>query len=421
MSISRNRHVYWHSSVFVVLLVNSASNALATDRYYSDVTATSGDGKLRLEAKSSDNEKGVIAFASNFTYRLIDTTTGKVIWTRPQKDDAPPSQAFIHNSGWVVIHTVRDELVVLKPKRGTKTCLFKILDQFPENEREKYVHETTAGPRWAGGSRWFLVDGPDDSVLLVVRTWWGRRVILDVTDACLLKDTGDLKKLLDQNDRDYVMATLKKAADGPERCYEPQGNSDFDYFDVMCAIRMAGRIGAKEAIPHLQKLERWTCSCTSVSLNACYERTPSADPWDYSSYHVYNIRQAAQLSLRRLGQTPDCFPAVRLYTSGRSRTTRKPWITEQAVPNRASRVNEIKPGMPPSAVLAIIGAPDFLAKRQIAPNNGECDAIWEYDMDGAPPFTFEVSWSCKTNSVKAATSIEGAKWKQEDVRDFDLE
>ncbi len=69
----------------LVLCFVFCASATATDRFYPNITSLSVSGKYKLTAVSPDNEgEGHKAFQADFTYTLVDTTTGNTVWTRKQ-------------------------------------------------------------------------------------------------------------------------------------------------------------------------------------------------------------------------------------------------------------------------------------------------------------------------------------------------
>src|SRR5262245_16686819 len=60
--------------------------------------------------------------------------------------------------------------------------LLGIKDAIPKRDYEKYVLDTTAGPKWEdyAFSYFVTVDGKD---YFCVRTWWDRRIVLDLAAA----------------------------------------------------------------------------------------------------------------------------------------------------------------------------------------------------------------------------------------------
>lgn len=393
----------------VAILLALASTASATDRYFSDVTAKSPNGKFRLEAKSPDNEDGQRAFASNFEYTLFEDSTGKVLWTRKQpmmKDakwptpdgEGSPSGVWVDDDGRAVVFTGYQELFVLEPAAGQKVFQGKILEQFPEGDRKKFVSNTTAGPRWAGNSLWyFLVVAGEAGAThryFVVRPWWGDRVFLDLGAPKFVQDSDEseaLRAAADRHDRDYVKETLADVKDLPE-CGAPGGCGRRHEVDL--AAWLAGVLDVREAIGPLRTLE----SDTNVDSSTMVP--------DGFSYRTFGTRQTVQLALRRLGQAPEGSGSIviRFEEDPAAGKPGNPPV-EVAAKARAGKAGDVKEGMAAKDVVALIGNPDCVSER----------GSFGWDIDGEKPFTLAIAF--KDGNVHAMRKIDPPTWKVGLARD----
>lgn len=104
---------------------------------------------------------------------LSEPLVGKSARKHAFPEEVSPSRIFVSDLGWSVTKTRWDQLIAVDP--GAKDrCHIKLLpDAFTDEEREKYVHETTAGPMWAGYSLWYFLETGEQH-LFVIRPWWGR-------------------------------------------------------------------------------------------------------------------------------------------------------------------------------------------------------------------------------------------------------
>ena len=114
--------------------------ARATDRYYFDIHVQSPSGHYQVDATSPDNQgPNLKAFQANFTYKCVDTKSGKTIWTRKQPMREPqrfnfgdssfeiavpkegsPRIIIVSNLGAAAILAANDNLITISPQ-GQKT------------------------------------------------------------------------------------------------------------------------------------------------------------------------------------------------------------------------------------------------------------------------------------------------------------
>ena len=135
---------------------------------------------------------------------------------------------------------------------------------------------------------------------------------------------------------------------------------------------------------------------------------------DPSNYSTFPLRQVAQLSLRRLGKTPEQLPATQFYTRY-GNVQHYPFDAGEIDVPRAENTGKIKYNMSPKEVLDLIGEPDFS-------RNGTRDwpwgGSWQYDMDAETPFTLLVCWS--TEGKVARVEQKTPPYWQDLTRDREL-
>jgi len=171
------------------ILLFAAAACLCTDgyctnRYYSDHTALSPNGRYEAAATSPDNKNGPykVPFQRNFTIVLREKASGKVLWEYKQKkDEASPCMLAPTDDGYLVMRDAWDGYYVFD-KQGTPKRVASPLEDMPKAEREKFTDETTAGVMWLQYSRQgFFADG--DTTYFYLRTYWGRFTVIDFAAA----------------------------------------------------------------------------------------------------------------------------------------------------------------------------------------------------------------------------------------------
>lgn len=383
----------------------------ATDRYYFDIHVRSQSGQYQVDATSPDNQrKGdkTLPFQSSFTYKCVDTMSGKTIWTRKQpmgkpqrftfsKDssfvlaipkEASPLAVHISDSRTTVIYTGANDLIVVSPQGKDVGKVDLLTDAFTEAEYEQFVHNTTAGPYWAGLSAWYYINVPGGE-MFVVRPWWGRRIFVDVNRGKLSRSSKALIAAAVEREKELVMAALISKK-------EPN-DYELSKYD---AAYLSGVLKLQQAIPLLKTLEesKYIRMSTSGGLSYGEEFNNEVNPHAYSAY---GLRQVAQLSLRRLGVVPKHLPchAFELEKDGKS----IPFIPTAQERPRHKAVQMVKVGMPAKEVLNLIGAPDYISYD-----------TWSYDMDANPPFSITLTFDArKVTAIKREVPL----WKSGLSRD----
>lgn len=405
---------------FVLLgsLVNP--RARATNRHYPDQTAKSPNSRFRLEARSPDNAKAEkdgrpVAWQDDFVYTLYDSDSGAAIWKREQaSDEGSPVQIYLHDKSWVVIWTGWQQLVILEPKRGKAVLPTRLLEQFSEEALKKYVHQTTAGPIWSFRSLWYF-QTIRDRLYFIIRAHWGEHIVIDLAGHRVVSTARDrrpkeLIAQIERLERQQVTYTLNKLAGIEAKPVEGlcKGIGRGDAFTVAW---LAGCLNLRNTIPALRVIESWSDVGTS------------GGSWDYEladgeinpfERRTLDIRRAAQLSLRRLGEVPQGHPATSFwYVKGGSNMGEPVQLGPLPSP-RADRVRLLKVGMKPLDVLKTVGAPDWVFSHS---------NTWEYDMDAAPPYTLRVRWGRARDgyTVQRIEESATAVWMAGSERDEQLD
>ncbi|MBN2580963.1 MAG: hypothetical protein JXB10_18420 [Pirellulales bacterium] len=390
---------FWKTLFFAAVCFSSLL-AEATDRIYRDIVVQSPNKRYEARAESPDNkEAGYKAFQANFVYTLKDKKSGKVLWTRKQPMEKPvpltegssrtysspqeasPVAIYVSDSGWTVIETGWNELIVVD-LHGKDRCRIELLKEaLTPEENKKYVHQTTAGPMWEGLSlRHFLKVGKE--ALFIIRPWWGRNIVINLAQGKIIPETAAISKAIAKYQHDYVLAELKKGIESRKKLHltkkEEQGHR-LDG-DLRIASYLAGVLKVVEAVPLLRQLEDYNYSGCSVSggLGALEKYENEVNPHDYE---VFTLRQKIQLSLRRLGVIPKPLPGVRFRMDFEDFNKSYYYDPPALKVPRHENADKIQKGMKAEQVLALLGGPDFV-----------CYGRWEYDMDGKPPFTLILQW-----------------------------
>jgi hypothetical protein len=390
------------SVLFIAVVLFWTTQAEATDRFFRDIVAVSPHGQYEIRAESPDNKtkEGHRAFQENFVYTFTDKKSGKILWTRKQAmktepdsnnpsetyaypEEASPVDIFVSDAGWTVIRTGWDELIAVD-LQGKDRCLIKILDEaFTHDENQKFVHLTTAGPMWSQLSLWYFLD-VGDRHWFVVRPWWGRSTVVDLTQGKIIEKTADISTALLAEERRNVLTELVKGIAALKKCmkvddYEPE-------YETKTAAYLAGQLKIAEAIPLLEQLQEVTyCGCSvSGGLSMLDKFNGEVDP---HSYHQLGFRQTVQLSLRRLGKTPKPLPVYFFEVRFEEYKKDHLYIPKSLPPTaqRHKNAEKIEKGMKAEQVLALIGSPDCVGY----------DNTWKYDIDADAPFTLILKWDVR--------------------------
>ncbi len=394
----------WLLVVVLLLAAFVPLRAWATDRYYSDITAFSPDGRLRLEAKSPDNSAGPMrrAFASNFVYTLYQADTNAVIWKREQPKarskgmpdewttEGSPIGAFVHNSGQVAIRTADDQVVMLDTQ-GRTLGSSPILGSFSPEERERWVSETTAGPMWDYYSAWAFIEATDDAgeprAYFLVRTMWQRRFLIDARTGTLA-DSPRLQEQAVRAEAAWAMDMLQRSVKRPPSPSDWAGRSR-----LAAAVHIAGCQRLAGSIPLLRQMER------------------GKGDWD-------QYRSGVHLALRRLGEVPRRGPVLELKRwlkaeYGRVPDHQNPLPSTVTFAQRVANAARVVEGITIERLNELVGGPDAQVYCHVLQRHA-----LDYDLDipGAPE-TLRVVVG-ENNTVTHVRRIVPAVWVKGYVREM---
>lgn len=399
--------------VFMVVASAMSSIAMATDRYFADSAASSLNGRYRIDAKSPDNAPGRRRpFASNFTYTLTDTTTGKVVWERKQPmtrqkgeprawaAESSPLDVFVHDDGTVAAELVDHTLLLLDAKSGRTIGSAELFEKFPEAEQNAYASFTSAGTFWSHNSVWYFVAVPElaagdakAELYFVVRPYWSHRLIVRVSEAAHV-DLGTYHSATSETDLQSAPERLKgilsaclreesrlalAALDSAPVVLADQEDRE-GYWTLLAALRTTTLLRMPEALPKLRSLEQ--------TLDAAIERQ-------------CKVRARVRECIRAQGQQPasGCGVRVPMVVVGNviQRDYANPFDSIIDLQVRAKNAVQIREGMAYDKVIALIGCPD-----------AEVDSggqTYDYDMDGENAYTLRVAFDEKRSRVTGVERI----------------
>lgn len=402
--------------LLVILVFLLTISTEATDRFFSDEEGKSASGRYVVTAKSPENQGGERkAFQASFVYTCTDTQSGKILWTRKQPmgepvqlgndpsmthsfpDEGSPVSIYVSDSGHTVIYTGFQELILIN-LTGKETSKIDVLgDGLTKDEREKYVSDTTAGPMWAGRSHWYFVEA-ESREYFVIRPWWGRHVILDLSTGKMTPPTEALRKATAEAEKAYVISVLQGALDGTIKKCDCCGGPHKAAF----AAYLAGVLKIKDVLPALRKLEGDTSIGSSTMGGDVGIPQGRIQPLNYDTY---TTRQSIHLALRRLGEKPGPFPCTRFKAEHKDYDQKKPYIREPVDGTRHTNASKLQNGMSPEQVINLLDCPDYIP-----------GIIWQYDIDADDPYTLAVSWT-DDRKVKKIEVIRPALWLEGTFRD----
>jgi hypothetical protein len=212
--------------------------------------------------------------------------------------EGSPVAIYVSNDGWTAILTGLHELICVDPDGVDRANIALLTEGLSEEEQDAYVRHTTAGPMWAGYSLWYFLEAGERQ-LFVIRTWWGRRVVVDIEDGGVIGESAEIGAAARASEIQYILSILRTA--------EMEGVDESEIGPILYAAYHAGRLSVTESIPFLKALEHsdYTGSSTLGGLSLLVDFKNEIDPHSYSTF---TLRQVVQLSLRRLEETPSALP-----------------------------------------------------------------------------------------------------------------
>ena len=243
--------------------------------------------------------------------------------------------------------------------------------------------DTTAGLQWTDRALAYFLPRPERFVMV---THWGRRIVVDLQDdRGVLAPDPDLEAACCRLENTRGQALLRCAAlllaEDLERPTH-QRQSDWGQLPGLmgCLIRNRCLAAAPlfAALEHLRWI-RYSTACRVIP---------------HHSRQGLILQPLVSLMLRLAGIMPRNHPAWRLqHMQGSSGT---PTITPELVPDRDRRIQRLTQTMTGSQVTALIGAPDFIARRTV-PGQGRSEQ-WHYLVGlGSQLHRQSLDWALKAD------------------------
>ncbi|NLE36806.1 MAG: hypothetical protein GX621_02140 [Pirellulaceae bacterium] len=318
-----------------------------------------------------------------------------------------PCSRLVKNDGvWVAPRGefYGGELLLRDNDRKTGRRL-KIRDLFPDKEYRLYVHDTTAGPMWGCYAVPMVVNlaGHD---YLCVSFWSGKRLLVNL-------DTGECEaparfdRELNEAEKHRIREILSTAATNL-----PNGKVGTYGSTLEGAMLLAARHQMKDAKADLDAINRhdtWSgpiCPYQRWGFSVGFGRAlRDRDDW----YKRLELRQIAQLALRRLGYCPEGYPVFLFEKEKKS--------VAIDLDERREKSSEVKVGWTSQQVYDLLGPPDFM-EYATAPGDSDpevrrptlWDDAWRYDCTDKDDHSLLVVWDDKGH-VEAVKRITPALWR----------
>jgi len=308
---------------------------------------------------------------------LRHATTGTTIWQRPHDAGAArPVAAWVADDGAVVLRChsgdwATEELVLVDAAGRSRLTVTVGPPSLPLRDRvvwlDPQVRPTTAGPRWAAASLGLFAAG-----VFSLRTVWGRRLVVDRQQACLVASPTDaLAYTLDTAETRRAMELL--GADALDR----------DTLSACATTLAAHRVS--DAVPLLRE--------ALAAASAGFDQGGTGHVFGKGERRCHTTRAVTSLALRRLGAQPSQEPAYR-WTRADGPVPMAPRST-----SASDAARHLPPGTGPTEVLAVLGAPDFV--DVVSERVGEVyrwSEVWDYD---GPEDTARLHWSMPRDDAEA--------------------
>lgn len=298
----------------------------------------------------------------------------------------PPTKVYQKDGLWKVDYLSGSYIGVYYEGDQLPRYRFGIEFDLPREEYEKYVFETSAGPDWAPRAIHYFIT-IDGKPHFCARTWWGRRILINLTDLKHVSDAPYEKVLRAEEDR-WILKTLAGAVTNLPAGDDVQERREIER--VLTAVYQAGRMQITKAVPLLRQLEKSEYIGGGGGIMSNYGlHEGDIHPLQRS---IYTIRQMVQRTLRGLGERPrEDLLATRLhylamkpnFKGKLALDTGPPYRPKKYTTSRHQRAVQLRQGMRPVEVLDILGPPDELVSR----NNQ-----WRYDIDAEMPYSLLVTW-----------------------------
>jgi hypothetical protein len=370
---------------------------------YSDVSATSPDGRFTLEARSADNgtiplpngqpapvRQGERFHQRNFRYQLLETATRRVLWERWQGErEASAGSLLVSNDGWSVLQTsgFYPEFVSISPsgKETARVRIYPIYDNHgPIDPPEPVVNPTTptfdwpalgargstAGIFWSRHSEWYFINHAGQP-FFVCRTAWDERLVLRMEPAALIPESeqagSPLAAAMDEVEKRWVREQLQSFV--PMRDSPRFPDRDYTLDRIRLPLHLAGFHGMTDCIALIQPWDRFDLP-RNVGGSFAFEDSGC-------SFSIQALRPILNHSLQYLGQRPSPLPAY----SFELRNAGPLALPACSVDDRATRIPAFDSSLPARQILELLGTPDHIAQRKSRASTSPYERFefWEFD------------------------------------------
>jgi len=405
---------------------------------FRDVIAFSPNRHYRVEvtapAEPSSKSKKSQHFFKMRTV-MIDNRTKKTVWTKTEMVNADdlnfPKRAFVGDTGVAAFKSAHDMITFYSP-RGKELGAVALQSWLPDRALKKYDRSYFTTERrgmiteddlkrygdvagfWEGGSLFYFLDTPT-SHLFVIRTWWGKRIFVDILKCESMLTDDELDKNADKYERDFTTHVMEEGIRREEAGEKFNPAEDFND-GLMACIWWSAKNGDHNALPLLRKLERSTWkSGAGLQLDIAVTNRKAlryAKKLNPFRYNTYKIKQVAQYALRALGEQPQPPGAVAIIEfCGLDQTPESREYPLKAMDRpREAQVDQLRKTMTPGQVLDLVGYPDFATPGT---------RTWEYDIDGDDPYTLILKWG-NDNRLATMRIARPPLWQDNEERDKNM-
>jgi len=342
-----------------------------------DYSQISSDGKYLLAAKILDRNSP----SPKYKYSLTDRQNNKVLWERDQKEgEAPCLSLKITDKGLSIILTRKDQLIMVALDGNDLGKIDLIKDAFSDDEKQKYMAESSEGFLWNYCTQWYFAQ-EEEKDLYIINPYWGRRIIINLSNARIIEPTADTTASLDKMEREQILKNLEEGVNTKEKWVNASKNTDERR--IFKAAFFAGKMEIKESIPWLKKLNDVSTVSFKSSGTVGLKYGGIIDRFVYQEF---GVRSAVNLSLRRLGEKPGAYPCFQFMMMKKIDDMLKsvPYVPPETAGAQKGNAEKLTKGMNPQEVLDIMNIPDYIDLRR-----------WYYEIDDEKPYTLCVKWDMK--------------------------
>jgi hypothetical protein len=294
--------------------------------------------------------------------------------------------------GWTMARVPRggNARIHFLDEQGKRLRSIDLASSLPDFSR--FAHWTTAGMSWSEPMLAYFTAGQRH---FVVRAWWGARLVIALGPLHPI-DPHELSDELRSTECELLLGGLCRLVAEIENGGQPRydwPSTDVTHCTVGTLAHFPGLLGLVEAVGLLHALEE-----RLMGEGMCYS----------SFYYApHRARQLAQISLRRLGQKPRCYPVLRFTESEKRLPLRRPQPGPVDGRTRHTNLSQIRRFTPLTEVYQLLGAPDEIGR-------GAGGDFWRYDVDEGPPCTV-LLWLARDDSVTRIVKYLPPFWTGPDV------